>query len=100
MYAVTFKKPAKRSRLEAFDVMFLIKMFHFRLDWRVRPRSLWYSTRSSSVPSILRTGGGSRAWEKLIISSLHLLGFSRISLLDAQEFTLSSTDWLSALLLS
>ena len=63
----------KRSRLDVFDVMFLIKMFHFKLDWRVRPRSLWYSTRSNGVPSILRTGGGSCAWEKFITSSLHLL---------------------------
>ena len=59
-----------------------------------------FNTIQSGVPSILRTGGGSCAWEKFIISSLHLLGFSLISLLDGQEFTLSSTDWLSVLLLS
>ena len=34
-------------------------MFYFKLDWRVRPRTLWHSTGSSGVPSILRTGGGS-----------------------------------------
>ena len=76
-----------------------IKMFHFKLDLRVRLRTIWYSTRFSGVSSKLRTGGGSCAREKFIINSLHLLGFSRISLLDAQEFTLSSIVWISVLLL-
>ena len=64
------------SRFEAFDVMCSIKMFHFKLDWKVRPRTLWYSTRSSGVSSILRNGGGSYACEKFIISFLHLPGFN------------------------